>query len=310
MSRPDHPWYNEGLAFICQGCGNCCSGPNEGYVWVDDVEMEAIAKYLHIPLDQLKKTMIRKIDNGYSLIEKEPSKDCIFLSWPTNGQKGCEIYPVRPMQCRTWPFWQENLKNKKTWEKAGRACPGINQGNLYHSEQIQSILNSNSKGDCDNPIDMEHCVLWIRSHLDWDNADASLEQIYHFIYERLSTQGNQCENCGSCCHFKAYGHKLYVTTVEVLFFLRHINNDNNWLLDNLSPLKCPAGCADGCREYDHRPAGCRIFYCQSISNDYQYELTEQVLRNLRQLHNELDAPYLYADWMAWLGAIRSKISGG
>ena len=36
--------------------------------------------------------------------------DCVFLKEdPERGRKTCSIYPVRPLQCRTWPFWPENL---------------------------------------------------------------------------------------------------------------------------------------------------------------------------------------------------------
>ena len=38
------------------------------------------------------------------------------------------IYPVRPTQCRTWPFWEDNLKSPQAWKNAserGRGCPGM-----------------------------------------------------------------------------------------------------------------------------------------------------------------------------------------
>ena len=33
--------------------------------------------------------------------------DCMFLK-----NKRCEVYPSRPTQCRTWPFWPENMNAK------------------------------------------------------------------------------------------------------------------------------------------------------------------------------------------------------
>ena len=38
---------------------------------------------------------------------------CTFLN--PIGQ--CSIYDVRPIQCRTYPFWPSILKNKQTWEE-------------------------------------------------------------------------------------------------------------------------------------------------------------------------------------------------
>ncbi len=39
-------WYVAGLHFECQGCGGCCSGPGEGYIWVTRREIEIIAEFL------------------------------------------------------------------------------------------------------------------------------------------------------------------------------------------------------------------------------------------------------------------------
>ena len=43
---------------------------------------------------------------------KRKDDACIFLN--PIGQ--CSIYDVRPIQCRTYPFWPSILKNKQTWE--------------------------------------------------------------------------------------------------------------------------------------------------------------------------------------------------
>jgi len=29
--------------------------------------------------------------------------------------KQCTVYPVRPAQCRTFPWWKENLSSKEAW---------------------------------------------------------------------------------------------------------------------------------------------------------------------------------------------------
>jgi Fe-S-cluster containining protein len=43
-------------------------------------------------------------------------------------KKVCSVYDVRPLQCRTWPFWDGLLSSKKAWDEAGKRCHGINQG--------------------------------------------------------------------------------------------------------------------------------------------------------------------------------------
>ena len=65
-------------------------------------------------------------------------KDCIFLQ-NIESRKVCVIYPVRPNQCRTWPFWSDNLTNSNAWNKAAQKCPAINKGKLYTREEIEKI---------------------------------------------------------------------------------------------------------------------------------------------------------------------------
>lgn len=71
----------------------------------------------------------------FSLIEK-PNFDCIF--WAGGG---CTVYKHRPLQCRTYPFWPQNLVGKTAWDKAGEECPGINQGKKHSYREIKKILS-------------------------------------------------------------------------------------------------------------------------------------------------------------------------
>jgi Fe-S-cluster containining protein len=47
------------------------------------------------------------------------------------------VYEDRPRQCRTWPFWDSNLKSPEAWLRACDVCPGSGQGKLYSIELIQ-----------------------------------------------------------------------------------------------------------------------------------------------------------------------------
>jgi Fe-S-cluster containining protein len=136
------PWYVAGLHFECQECGGCCSGPGEGFIWVIRPEIEFIADFLKIPVGQLRKQYLRRVGLRTTIIEQSVTKDCIFLR-KIDDKKQCIIYPVRPSQCRNWPFWSENLTGPGAWNKAGQKCPGINRGRLYSAEQIQKVRRKN-----------------------------------------------------------------------------------------------------------------------------------------------------------------------
>ncbi len=117
----------------CRKCGACCSG-DPGYVRVTETEMKKIARYLEMELDIFVKKYIRPAGSGYSLVEL-PNGNCIFL-----GEKGCEIYKVRPLQCTTWPFWRKNLASREAWKECCSTCPGTGQGRHYAFAKIQKLL--------------------------------------------------------------------------------------------------------------------------------------------------------------------------
>ncbi len=129
------PWYSQGLAFQCTQCGNCCSGPSSGYVWVDDSEIEALAQEMEMAddLDGFERRFIRQVGARKSLVEYSDG-DCIFLD---PNSRGCIVYESRPIQCRTWPFWNRNLESTESWSKAAEGCPGCNRGELIPLEAIE-----------------------------------------------------------------------------------------------------------------------------------------------------------------------------
>ena len=132
------PWYFGGLHFECVQCGGCCAGPGEGYIWVTKPEMEIIADFLKMTTGELRRKFMKRIGLRTTIIEHPSTKDCMFLQ-EVNGQKRCVIYPVRPSQCRSWPFWESNLASPDAWNKAGQKCGGINRGRHYSFEKIQEI---------------------------------------------------------------------------------------------------------------------------------------------------------------------------
>jgi len=137
-AKKNTPWYIGGLHFECMQCGSCCSGPGAGYIWVARPEIEIIANFLKISVGQLRRKYLRRVGLRTTIIEQSGTKDCIFLR-ESNGRKICMIYSVRPSQCRTWPFWPNNLTGPNTWSKAAQKCSGINRGRLYSYEEIEKI---------------------------------------------------------------------------------------------------------------------------------------------------------------------------
>src|SRR5437763_1813995 len=127
-------WYQDGLRFRCTRCGHCCTG-EPGFVWVNDEELRAIADFLGEEVEVVRKVHTKLASRGVSLREKA-NGDCVFY----DREQGCTVYPVRPRQCRTWPFWESNVATPETWQQTCEVCPGSGQGELIPPEEITKRL--------------------------------------------------------------------------------------------------------------------------------------------------------------------------
>jgi Fe-S-cluster containining protein len=127
-------WYQDGLRFRCTRCGACCTGP-PGFVWVNEEEVAAIADFRGETVAEIEARFLREVGSKRSLRERA-NGDCVFYE----KQAGCTIYPVRPRQCRTWPFWESNVRTPEDWQRTCRVCPGSGQGELISAEEITRRL--------------------------------------------------------------------------------------------------------------------------------------------------------------------------
>ncbi len=106
----------------CETCGGACCTGASGYIWAKYPEIEKMADFLHLTVEEFATMYLRKVKHRYSLVEKKLDDEnfaCIFFN---NELKQCSIYSVRPRQCRTFPFWETFKKSK---EEVKNECPGI-----------------------------------------------------------------------------------------------------------------------------------------------------------------------------------------
>ncbi|GAB6886834.1 YkgJ family cysteine cluster protein [Desulfothermus okinawensis JCM 13304] len=127
-------FFANGIRFKCQQCGKCCTG-EPGTVYVTEEEIKKISDFLNIDTKKFKKDFLYPFRDSYSIKELK-NGNCVFYK-----DKSCAIYPVRPMQCRTYPFWLKNLRNEKNWKEIERQCPGIGKGKLFTVEEIIDIIS-------------------------------------------------------------------------------------------------------------------------------------------------------------------------
>ncbi len=142
----DRKWYRGGLRFECTSCAACCKTHEDyAYVYLSDFDVISIAAFMgKKSVDFLNEHCLTDQDEWAHLTMTDG--DCNFL-----GKDGrCKIYPVRPKQCETWPFWRENM-DPETWNGPVKdCCPGVGRGKLYSAAEIDEICKSKDKwyGNC------------------------------------------------------------------------------------------------------------------------------------------------------------------
>ena len=129
----ESPWYKKGLQFECKVCGRCCTG-GSGYVWVTQDEIDRIAAQMGLDPAMFEQVFVWTVRPKQRSLKEYPNGDCVLLSDQT---RRCRVYKDRPIQCRTWPFWSQNLFSPNTWKATAQACPGCNNGKLYTLEEIE-----------------------------------------------------------------------------------------------------------------------------------------------------------------------------
>lgn len=135
MAKRSKPaFWEQGLRFECQGSGRCCRsrGPY-GYVYVTLADRRRLAAHLGLSTSAFTRRCCER--DGEDVYLKHPELDCGFMEGT-----GCSVYEARPLQCRTWPFWPENLERRVWKREIAPYCPGVGQGRLHTAEEIRAIL--------------------------------------------------------------------------------------------------------------------------------------------------------------------------
>lgn len=111
-----------------------------------------MATLLGMGLEAFRDRYVRRLGRGRSLGERETEfgHDCVFLDRESQpGKAVCSIYAARPLQCRTWPWWPENLASRRSWEAVRKRtpCPGMGQGTVHSVQQIRIVRDEQAGQD-------------------------------------------------------------------------------------------------------------------------------------------------------------------
>jgi Fe-S-cluster containining protein len=59
---------------------------------------------------------------------------------------------------------------------------------------------------------------------------------------------------------------------------------------------CPYLTHNLCGAHGVKPLGCRVYFCDQSAQEWQHELTERALADIRALHERFNVPYIYDEW--------------
>lgn len=131
-----------------------------------------------------------------------------------------------------------------------------------------------------------------------------MKQFYAEVDAAVARHRPTCWNRGACCKFDSFGHHLFVTSAELAYFL--IGRRDDWRSPT-DERACPYQVDGLCTAREHRPLGCRIFFCDPAAQAWQPEEYERHLATLKDMGREFGLEYRYQDWLSALASVDAEV---
>ena len=320
------PWYAAGVRFRCTACGVCCTG-EPGYVWITRDEIVGMARAKGLSVAVFARRFVRRAKGSLSLVERE-NGDCALLE-----EGRCSVYAAKPARCTTFPFWPDIMDAATSWNETATTCEGVGQGDLYTREEIDALLAGTAsimtskharapeqpvtsrfphtgypppgapvgRGELEGNHALPNPSVDAHPTVDWTAALSDLVALYEQLDTELPLWEFTCSASGRCCDFDAHGHRLYVTTLEVINFYRDALFETGGApVVHQDPSFCPAWRTDRlCHARVGRMLGCRTYFCGPYPRGVPEDLHGGYHDRIRELHSRYRIPYAYADIRAW-----------
>ncbi len=139
----------------------------------------------------------------------------------------------------------------------------------------------------------------VRAAASRPDVRVAVECVYQQLQDAIDLRRPVCVTSGRCCRFEEYGHRLYVTTMELAAFVASdVTAPGEW-----DGRGCPFQVDRLCTAHASRPFGCRVFFCDESSTEWQNEQYERHHARLKRMHEEMGVAYFYVEWRAALRAL-------
>ena len=124
---------------------------------------------------------------------------------------------------------------------------------------------------------------------------SELEAIYADLDRELSVLRPRCETSGRCCRFRAFGHQLWTTRLELDYL---VDREGMPPTAGAEEGTCPYQKGGLCSVRDHRMLGCRIFFCDPAYAGAMGPLYEKYHARMKELHRRHGVPYEYGEFLS------------
>ena len=130
---------------------------------------------------------------------------------------------------------------------------------------------------------------------------AAMVEFYRRVDGHVAMMNPTCRLTGRCCRFGEYGHKMYVTEPELAYFLHQQAGAG---LRRPRGTTCPYQQGRHCTVRDHRPLGCRVYFCDPSAKQWQGPVYEESLEELKGIGRRFGITYHYREWIDSLRGLR------
>jgi hypothetical protein len=138
-----------------------------------------------------------------------------------------------------------------------------------------------------------------------DLTDAERQELRRRVFKlyddadaEIRSHGPVCQASGKCCQFLEYGHTLFLSHLEADVLL----SGAPAYTTPTDPAFCPFQVNRLCTARDHRPLGCRVYYCDPTYTGKAEPITEKYIAALKAISEELNLAWTYAPLHRFLDA--------
>ncbi|MGQ9720339.1 MAG: YkgJ family cysteine cluster protein [Candidatus Jordarchaeum sp.] len=172
--------------FQCVQCGNCCRDKNS-IITITHKDISRLVNFLKCDFKELLSKYVgfyqieEKFEerlvfpaistyrgNAFLGLRKKSDGSCVFLN-----DNLCEVYPGRPMVCRSFPFVFSVKNGWLSWGFMARAediCPGLGKGEIVSEKSLEKF----GKKILDEVEEFKKIVTYWNSQVEIEQQDPVL----------------------------------------------------------------------------------------------------------------------------------------